>query len=114
YLRVYSGMLKKGTAVAITYRDPLTNDFRTRTERIGRILEMHANSRNDIDDVFAGDIVGVIGIDVNTGYTVCDPEKLVALESIKFPEPVIQIAIEPKSKADQEKLGTSLLRLAQE
>jgi elongation factor G len=114
YLRVYSGMLKKGTQVAITYRDPLTNDFRTRTERIGRILEMHANSRNDIDEVFAGEIVGVIGIDVNTGYTVCDPDKLVALESIKFPEPVIQIAIEPKSKADQEKLGSSLMRLAQE
>ena len=114
YLRVYSGMLKKGSQIAITYRDPLTNDFRTRTERIGRILEMHANSRNDIDDVYAGEIVGVIGIDVNTGYTVCDPDKLVALESIKFPEPVIQIAIEPKSKADQEKLGTSLLRLAQE
>jgi len=114
YLRVYSGMLKKGSQVAITYRDPLTNDFRTRTERIGRILEMHANSRNDIDEVFAGEIVGVIGIDVNTGYTVSDPDKLVALESIKFPEPVIQIAIEPKSKADQEKLGSSLQRLAQE
>ena len=114
YLRVYSGMLKKGSQVAITYRDPLTNDFRTRTERIGRILEMHANSRNDIDEVYAGEIVGVIGIDVNTGYTVCDPDKLVALESIKFPEPVIQIAIEPKSKADQEKLGSSLQRLAQE
>ncbi len=115
YLRVYSGMLKKGSQVAVTYRDPQTNDFRTRTERVGRILEMHANSRNDIDELFAGDIVGVIGLgDVNTGHTVCDPENLVALESIKFPEPVIQIAIEPKSKADQEKLGSSLHRLAQE
>jgi elongation factor G len=101
--------------VAITYRDPQTNDFRTRTERVGRILEMHANSRNDIDEVYAGEIVGVIGLgDVNTGHTVCDPDNLIALESIKFPEPVIQIAIEPKSKADQEKLGSSLHRLAQE
>ncbi len=115
FLRVYSGLLKKGSAVAITYRDPQTNDFRTRTERVGRILEMHANSRNDIDEVYAGEIVGVIGLgDVNTGHTVCDPNNLVALESIKFPEPVIQIAVEPKSKADQEKLGTSLHRLAQE
>jgi len=115
YLRVYSGTLKKGTQVAVTYRDPLTNDFRTRTERVGRILEMHANSRNDIDEVYAGEIVGVIGLgDVNTGHTVSDSDKLIALEAIKFPEPVIQIAIEPKSKADQEKLGSSLQRLAQE
>jgi elongation factor G len=115
YLRVYSGMLKKGSQVAVTYRDPQTNDFRTRTERVGRILEMHANSRNDIDEVYAGEIVGVIGLgDVNTGHTVCDPDHLIALEAIKFPEPVIQIAIEPKSKADQEKLGSSLHRLAQE
>ena len=115
YIRVYSGMLKKGSPVAITYRDPQTNDFRTRTERVGRILEMHANSRNDIDEVYAGEIVGVIGLgDVNTGHTVCAENDLIALESIKFPEPVIQIAVEPKSKADQEKLGTSLQRLAQE
>lgn len=115
YLRVYSGMLKKGTTVCVAWRDPQTNDFRTRTERIGRILEMHANSRNDIDEVYAGEIVGVIGLgDVNTGMTVCDDTHQVVLESIKFPEPVIQIAIEPKSKADQEKLGTSLQRLAQE
>ncbi len=115
FLRLYSGMLKKGTAVAVTYRDPQTNEFRTRTERIGRILEMHANSRNDIDEVYAGEIVGVIGLsDVNTGHTICDENNLIALESIKFPEPVIQIAIEPKSRADQEKLGSSLQRLAQE
>jgi elongation factor G len=115
YLRVYSGMLKKGTQVTVAYRDPQTNEFRYRTERIGRILEMHANSRNDIDEVYAGEIVGVIGLnDVNTGHTVCDSDNLIALESIKFPEPVIQIAVEPKSKADQEKLGTSLQRLAQE
>jgi elongation factor G len=115
YLRIYSGTLKKGSAVAIAYRDPQTNEFRMRTERIGRILEMHANSRNDLDVAYAGDIVGAIGIgDVNTGHTVCDENKPVALESIKFPEPVIQIAVEPKSKADQEKLGQSLHRLAQE
>ena len=115
FLRVYSGVLRKGTAVAVTYRDPQTNDFRTRTERIGRILEMHANSRNDIDEVYAGEIVGVIGLnDVNTGHTICSDDHHIALESIKFPEPVIQIAIEPKSKADQEKLGASLQRLAQE
>ena len=115
YLRVYSGTLKKGSQVAIAYRDPSTNDFRTRTERVSRILEMHANDRKDIDEVYAGEIVGVIGLgDVNTGHTVCDPDNLVALESIKFPEPVIQIAIEPKSKADQDKLGQSLYRLSQE
>jgi len=115
FLRLYSGVLKKGTSVSVTYRDPQTNEFRTRSERIGRILEMHANSRNDIDEVYAGEIVGVIGLsDVNTGHTICDENNLIALESIKFPEPVIQIAIEPKSKADQEKLGSSLQRLAQE
>ena len=115
YLRIYSGMLKKGSAVTVAYRDPQTNDFRMRTERIGRILEMHANSRNDLDFAYAGDIIGAIGLsDVNTGHTVCDEAHPIALESIKFPEPVIQIAIEPKSKADQEKLGESLQRLAQE
>jgi elongation factor G len=115
YLRVYSGTLKKGSSVSVTFRDPVSNDFRTRTERIGRILEMHSNQRQDIDEVFAGDIVGVIGLaDVNTGHTVCDEDHQIALESIKFPEPVIQIAIEPKSRSDQEKLGTALVRLAQE
>ncbi len=115
FIRVYSGILKKGSPVLVVYRDPQTNDFRTRTERVGRILRMHANSREDVDAAAAGDIVGVIGVsDVSTGYTVCDDSHPIALESIKFPEPVIQIAIEPKSKADQEKLGTSLQRLAQE
>ncbi len=115
FLRVYSGILKKGTAVMVAYRDPQTNEFRTRTERIGRILEMHANNRQDIDEVFAGEIVGVIGLnDIRTGYTICDENHPISLESIKFPEPVIQIAIEPKSRADQEKLGTSLQRLAEE
>jgi elongation factor G len=115
YLRIYSGVLKKGTPVLVVYRDPQTNEFRTRSERVGRILRMHANSREDIDEAYAGDIVGVIGLgEVSTGYTVCDPSHAIALESIKFPEPVIQIAIEPKSKADQDKLGGSLQRLAQE
>ena len=115
YLRIYSGTLKKGSAVTVAYRDPQTNEFRTRTERIGRILEMHANSRSDLDVAYAGDIIGAIGIsDVNTGHTICDENHPIALESIKFPEPVIQIAVEPKSKADQEKLGQSLQRLAQE
>ncbi|HEY3782618.1 MAG TPA: elongation factor G [Fimbriimonadaceae bacterium] len=115
YLRVYSGTLKKGSAVTVAYRDPQTNEFRTRTERIGRILEMHANSRTDLDIAYTGDIIGAIGLnDVNTGMTICDEARPLALESIKFPEPVIQIAIEPKSKADQEKLGSSLQRLAQE
>ncbi len=115
YLRVYSGKLKKGSPVMVSYRDPQTNEFRTRTERIGRVLEMHANSRNDIDEVYSGEIVGVIGLtDVRTGFTICDESHPISLESIKFPEPVIQIAIEPKSRADQEKLGTSLQRLAEE
>ena len=115
YLRVYSGSLKKGSQVAVAYRDPQTNDLRVRKERIGRILEMHANDRQDVDDVYAGEIVGVIGLgDAKTGYTVCDHQHPVVLESIRFPEPVIQIAIEPKSRADQEKLGASLLRLAEE
>ncbi|MFY9233726.1 MAG: elongation factor G [Fimbriimonadaceae bacterium] len=115
FLRIYSGTLKKGSAISVCYRDPQTNDFRIRNERIGRILQMHANSREDLDEAYAGDIIGAIGIgDVNTGHTVCEEAHPVALESIKFPEPVIQIAIEPKSKADQEKLGQSLQRLAQE
>lgn len=115
FMRVYSGTLKKGSQVLVAYRDPQTNEFRTRNERIGRILEMHANDRKDIDDVSAGEIVGVIGLgDVRTGYTICEEAHPVSLEAIKFPEPVIQIAIEPKSRADQEKLGTSLQRLAEE
>ncbi|MCE9559004.1 MAG: elongation factor G [Armatimonadetes bacterium] len=115
FLRVYSGMLKKGTTITVAFRDPVSNEFRTRSERIGRIMEMHANDRKDIDEVYAGEIVGVIGLsDVRTGYTICDEAKPISLESIKFPEPVIQIAIEPKSRADQEKLGTSLQRLAEE
>ncbi|MBL8060865.1 MAG: elongation factor G [Chthonomonas sp.] len=115
FIRVYSGTLKKGTPVSVSFRDPVSNEFRIRTERVGRILEMHANDRKDIDEVYAGEIVGVIGVsDVRTGYTLATEDDPISLESIKFPEPVIQIAIEPKSRADQEKLGTSLQRLAEE
>lgn len=115
YIRIYSGTLKKGTSYLVCYRDPQTNEFRTRKERVGRILQMHANSREDLDEAFAGDIVGVIGLnDVTTGYSICDTENPIVLEAIKFPDPVISIAIEPKSRADQEKLGQSLHRLAQE
>jgi len=115
YVRLYSGVLKKGSQISVCYRDPQTNDLRSRNERVGRILEMHANNRQDIDAVYAGEIVGVIGLsDVKTGQTICDSNKEIVLESIKFPEPVIQVAIEPKSRADQEKLGTSLVRLAEE
>lgn len=115
YLRIYSGTLKKGSSYSVCYRDPQTNEFVARKERVGRILQMHANSREDLDEAYAGDIVGVIGLnDVTTGHTVCAQENPIALESIKFPEPVISIAIEPKSRADQEKLGNSLMRLAQE
>ncbi|MCW5947456.1 MAG: elongation factor G [Fimbriimonadales bacterium] len=115
YIRIYSGTLKKGTSYLVCYRDPQTNEFRTRKERVGRILQMHANSREDLDEAFAGDIVGVIGLnDVTTGYSICDTDNPIVLEAIKFPDPVISIAIEPKSRADQEKLGQSLHRLAQE
>jgi elongation factor G len=115
YMRVYSGVLKKGSPVHISFRDPQTNELRSRSERVGRILEMHANDRKDLDEVRSGEIVGVIGLgDVKTGQTVCDKKEPCVLESIKFPEPVIQIAIEPKSRVDQEKLGTSLQKLAEE
>ncbi|MGE0001954.1 MAG: elongation factor G [Fimbriimonadaceae bacterium] len=115
YVRVYSGVLKKGSQVSVCYRDPSTNEIRTRSERVGRILEMHANKREEIEEVSAGEIAGIIGLnDVKTGYTLCATNGPIALESIKFPEPVIQIAIEPKSRADQEKLGSSLQRLAEE
>ncbi|MEW5884770.1 MAG: elongation factor G [Armatimonadota bacterium] len=115
YIRVYSGRLDKSGQVLVCYRDPQTNAFVKRKERVGRILRMHANSREDVDECSTGDIVGVIGLnDVTTGYTVCTPAHPIVLEAIKFPEPVISIAIEPRSKSDQEKLSQSLSRLAQE
>ncbi len=107
YLRVYSGTLKSG--------DHVTNSTRDRKERIGRILQMHANHREDKDAVFAGDIVAVVGLKHTlTGDTLCDPADPVLLEEMNFPTPVIDVAIEPKSKVDSEKLGTALQRLAEE
>jgi elongation factor G len=107
YLRVYSGTLKSG--------DHLINSLRDRKERIGRLLQMHANHREDKDAVFAGDIVAVVGLKHTlTGDTLCDPNDPVLLEEMTFPAPVIDVAIEPKSKADSDKLGNGLQRLSEE
>jgi elongation factor G len=107
YFRVYSGTLEKGSYVY--------NARSQRKERIGRILRMHANSREDIDSIGAGDIAAAVGLgDTRTGDTLCDEKQPIILENIVFPEPVIHQAIEPKTKADQDKLGTALARLAQE
>src|SRR5215216_2781667 len=107
FCRIYSGKLESGTGVI--------NSTRERRERIGRMLLMHANNREDIKEAFAGDIVALAGLkDVRTGDTLCDPQKQVILEKMEFPDPVIEIAIEPKSKADQEKLGVALQKLATE
>jgi elongation factor G len=107
YFRVYSGVLNKGSYVY--------NSRSGRKERIGRILRMHANHREDIDSIGAGDIAAAVGLsDTRTGDTLCDEKSPIALESIVFPEPVIYQAIEPKTKGDQDKLGTALTRLAQE
>jgi elongation factor G len=107
YVRVYSGVLKSGQQVE--------NSTKERKEKIGRLLKMHANHREDVDQVGAGDICAVIGLkQTTTGDTLCDPNNSVVLESMSFPAPVISVAIEPKSKADQEKLGTAIQRLAEE
>jgi elongation factor G len=107
YIRVYSGRLDTGTAVL--------NSVKDRKERIGKIYRMHANKREEIDSVGAGDIVAVMGLkDTTTGETLCDPAKPVVLESMTFPAPVIHIAIEPKTKGDQDKLGVAIQRLAEE
>jgi elongation factor G len=107
FLRSYSGMLKKGSYVY--------NASSGRRERIGRILRMHANHREDMDEVHAGDIIAVVGLQATaTGDTLCDEKHPITLESIQFPEPVISIAIEPKTKADQDKLGVALGRLSSE
>ena len=107
FCRIYSGKLEKGTSLANTVKE--------KRERIGRMLQMHSNSREDIDEAFAGDIVALAGLkEVTTGDTLCDPLKPVILERMEFPEPVIQIAIEPKTKGDQEKMGLALNRLAAE
>ena len=107
FFRVYSGTLETGTTVLNTSKD--------KKERFGRILQMHANHREDIDKVYSGDIAAAVGLkDVTTGETLCDPAHPVILESMEFPEPVISVAIEPKTKADQEKMGIALAKLAEE
>jgi elongation factor G len=107
FVRVYSGVLKKG--------DTVYNSVRGKKERIGRIVQMHANNREEIDEILAGDIAACIGLkDVTTGESLCDPDKPIVLERMIFPEPVIHVAVEPKTKADQEKMGIALGRLAQE
>src|ERR1043166_4525697 len=107
FCRIYSGTLVSGTGVI--------NSTRDRKERIGRMLLMHANNREDIKEAYAGDIVALAGLkEARTGDTLCDPDKPVILEKMEFPEPVIEIASEPKSKADQEKLGVALAKLAAE
>ena len=107
YLRVYSGTLEKGTTVL--------NSTRDRKERIGRILQMHANHREDRDAVYTGDIVAVVGLkSTTTGDTLCDVAHPIVLESLEFPEPVIHVAVEPKTKADQDKLSKALFALSEE
>jgi elongation factor G len=107
FCRIYSGKLESGTGVM--------NSTKDRKERVGRMLLMHANNREDIKEAYAGDIVALAGLkEVRTGDTLCDPQKAVILEKMEFPDPVIEIAIEPKSKADQEKLGVALAKLVAE
>jgi elongation factor G len=107
FCRIYSGKLESGTGVM--------NSTKERKERVGRMLLMHANNREDIKEAYAGDIVALAGLkEVRTGDTLCDPQKAVILEKMEFPDPVIEIAIEPKSKADQEKLGVALAKLVAE
>ena len=107
FIRVYSGVLKSG--------DTVFNPVKGKKERVGRILQMHANSREEIKEVRAGDIAAAVGLkDVGTGDTLCDQSNVVTLERMEFPEPVISVAVEPKTKSDQEKMGMALSKLAQE
>ncbi|HET6964939.1 MAG TPA: elongation factor G [Acidimicrobiales bacterium] len=107
YLRVYSGTLEKGSTIL--------NSTKDRKERVGRILQMHANHREDKEAIFTGDIVAAVGLkNTTTGDTLCDPSHPVLLESMEFPEPVIHVAVEPKTKADQDKLGKALYALSEE
>ena len=107
YFRVYSGVLRSG--------DTVYNPIKDREERIGRLLQMHANERTEIKEVYAGDIAAAVGLKkVTTGDTLTDPENVIILEKMVFPEPVISVAVEPKTKADQEKMGIALSKLAQE
>jgi elongation factor G len=107
FIRVYSGHLKTG--------DSVLNSGRGKSERIGRLLKMHANKREEINEIFAGDICACVGLrNVTTGDTICDEKHPITLESIEFPSPVISVAVEPKTKSDQEKMGVALGKLAQE
>ena len=107
FFRVYSGVLNSG--------DTVSNPGKGKKERIGRLLQMHANERSEIKEVRAGDIAAAVGLkDVTTGDTLCDPEHTIQLEKMDFPEPVISVAVEPKTQADQEKMGLALQRLAKE
>ena len=107
FFRVYSGILSSGSYVK--------NSTKGKRERVGRILQMHANTRNEISEVYAGDIAAAVGLkDTTTGDTLCDEKNEVILESMEFPDPVIEVAIEPKSKADQDKMGIALQKLAEE
>ncbi|HEV2595284.1 MAG TPA: elongation factor G [Sphingomicrobium sp.] len=106
FARIYSGKLEKGTVL---------NSVKDKKEKIGRMLLMHANNREDIDTAYAGDIVAIAGLkETTTGDTLCDPNKAIILERMEFPDPVIEVAVEPKTKADQEKMGIALNRLAAE
>ncbi len=107
FVRVYGGVLKSGDAVY--------NSVRGKKDRVGRMVQMHANNREEIKELLAGDIGALIGVkDVTTGDTFCDPSRIITLERMDFPEPVISVAVEPRSKADQEKMGVALGKLAQE
>jgi len=107
FFRAYSGVVNAGETVY--------NPVKSKKERMGRILQMHANSREEIKEVRAGDIAAAVGLkDVTTGDTLCDPKNIIVLERMEFPEPVISVAVEPKTKADQEKMGIALQKLAQE
>jgi len=107
FFRVYSGVVNAG--------DTVYNPVKNKKERMGRILQMHANHRDEIKEVRAGDIAAAVGLkDVTTGDTLCDPKNIIVLERMEFPEPVISVAVEPKTKADQEKMGIALQKLAQE
>ena len=107
FIRIYSGTIKTGTAVF--------NSSKEKEERVGRMLLMHANSREDIKEANAGDIIALAGLkNTITGHTLCDEENAVLLKPMEFPDPVIEIAVEPKTKGDQEKMGEALARLAKE
>ena len=107
FFRVYSGVLNSG--------DTIYNPIKRKKERIGRILQMHSNDRKEVKEVYAGDIAAAVGLkDVTTGDTLCDPKNIITLERMEFPDPVISVAVEPKTKADQEKMGIALQKLAKE